>query len=191
MDLVHVEVSVRLGRLIGGFAVQHLVRYKMPSRTEEDWRALLVYVQSSDGQSSTWRTERRFYGCAACHKVEGCVCNECMFWGWMLFTFGIAMKKASSLGCFLCSFDFCIFTQALLTGCCWQSWLKELLMALLVTCIVLPVLCILSYCLSLKLLWVLSKMEKRAELMWGGKIWATAGCFHSIFIFKLLPSIYT
>lgn len=141
MDLVHAEINVRLGRLVGRFAVWRSVRFKMPSRSEEDWRALQVYVQSSDGQSSAWRTERHFYGCAACHEVQGCACNECTFWGWMPFTFGIAMKKASSLVCFLCSFDFCIFTQALLTGCCSQSWWKELLMILLVTCTVLPVLC--------------------------------------------------
>lgn len=152
MDLMSVENYAGLGRPVGRFAVWHLVRFKMPSRTEAAWKAPQVYLQGNDGQSSSWRMERHFYSCATCHTVQGCVFDECIFWEWMPFVFGIAMKEASSLVYFLSSFDFCIFTQALLAGCCWQSWLKELLVVLLVTCIVLSILCKLSYHLFLKLL---------------------------------------
>lgn len=87
-----------------------------------------------------------------CHAVHGPVCDKYIIWGWMPFTLGVAMKEATSLVYFLNSFDFCIFTQALLAGCCWESSLKELLMVLILTCVVLSILGTLSYRLSLKLL---------------------------------------
>lgn len=98
--------------------------------------------------------------------VHGSVCDEDISWGWMPFTYGIPVKEVTSLGYFLSSFYFCILTQAMLAGCCWESSLKELHMVLTLTCVVLSILCTLSCHLSLKLLQVWSKMEKGAELMW-------------------------
>lgn len=102
----------------------------------------------------------------ACHTVHGSVCDEYIFWGWMPFTSVIAVKEATFLVYFLGSFDFCIFTQALLAGCCQESSLKELHMVLTLTCVVLSILSILPYHLFLKLLQTWSKMDKGAELMW-------------------------
>lgn len=75
-------------------------------------------------------------------------------------------KEGNFFSVFSQFFDFCIFTQALPAGCCWERSLKELHLVLTLTCVVLSVLCTLSYHLSLKLLQVWSKMEKGAELMW-------------------------
>lgn len=55
MDLTSVRDYVALGRLVGRFAV--LARFKMPGKTERDWRTPQVYVQSSDGNllSGGWK----------------------------------------------------------------------------------------------------------------------------------------
>lgn len=99
----------------------------------------------------------------ACHTVHGPVCDEYVFWGWMPFTFGIAIKETT-----LVYFLF-FWLLHLYSGIASRLLLGELNEGAAhgtLTCAVLSILCTLSYHLSLKLLQLWIKMEKGAELMW-------------------------